>query len=113
MSKVDMQVDIDGTLEYFQSVREEVGDLEEVFKQYGDKVVREAKENAPVRTGALRDSLDYVADKNSVAFVAGVDYASYVELGTSKMDPQPYLFPALVANEKMLEKEIRKAIKNV
>lgn len=55
---------------------------------------------APVRTGALRESIDvrpiqFVGVLHEKARVSpGVSYDIYQELGTYKMPPHPYLKPA-------------------
>ena len=52
-----------------------------------------------VRTGRLRNSLTHAVAMNEKAVYIGsaVEYAAYVELGTSRMRARPYLRPA-VAN---------------
>ena len=51
------------------------------------------------RTGRLRNSLTHSVEMNEKAVYIGsaVEYAAYVELGTSRMRARPYLRPA-VAN---------------
>jgi len=62
-------------------------------------VERGAKMIVPVDTGQLRRSITTeveINDKNIVGRVGtNVKYAPYVELGTRKMSPRPYLRPAL------------------
>ena len=75
-------------------------------KAKAERVCELAKSNAPVDTGALRDS-GHVEEKEKdtiyeVVFDAPVlsgdgSYARYVEEGTSKMTAQPYLRPAILA----------------
>lgn len=50
-----------------------------------------------VRTGRLRNSIAYGVDTNEPAVYIGsnVEYAPYVELGTSKMRARPFLKPAV------------------
>ena len=52
-----------------------------------------------IRTGRLRNSLTHSVEMNEKAVYIGsaVEYAAYVELGTSRMRARPYLRPA-VAN---------------
>lgn len=63
-------------------------------------IERTAKQLAPVNTGALRASIgvEYVGDGRSSVMGAvirpTVDYGEFVEFGTSRMAPQPYLMPA-------------------
>lgn len=66
-----------------------------------------AKEECPVDTGTLRDSISHAVDDNTTIIGTNVEYAPYVELGTSKMDAQPYLRPA-VENHIKEYKEIAK-----
>lgn len=61
---------------------------------------RDAEINAPVDTGALRNSIGTTITGDgrhgSMTAIVGptVNYAVYVELGTSRMGAQPFLFPA-------------------
>lgn len=50
----------------------------------------QARSLVPVDTGRLRDSI--TADEDS--FGSDVDYAAFVEYGTFKDAPQPYMGPA-------------------
>jgi HK97 gp10 family phage protein len=61
----------------------------------------DAKVNAPVDTGALRNSISTdVALGEVITAEIGptVDYGIYVERGTEYMDPEPYLGPAYDAH---------------
>lgn len=55
-----------------------------------------AKQLAPVDTGNLRNSISSSVSLTGLVAEIGptADYAAYVEEGTSKMAPQPYLAPA-------------------
>lgn len=57
-----------------------------------------AKAIVPVRTGNLKNSIqtDFENDLTAVVGTA-VEYAPYVEFGTSKRPPRPYLAPAAEA----------------
>ena len=50
-----------------------------------------------IRTGRLRNSLTHSVEMNEKAVYIGsaVEYAAYVELGTSRMRARPYLRPAV------------------
>ncbi|MGI6756035.1 MAG: HK97-gp10 family putative phage morphogenesis protein [Atopobiaceae bacterium] len=55
-----------------------------------------AKRLCPVDTGRLRNSITHVVNGSDSSVVIGtnVEYAKYVEEGTSRQKPQPYLTPA-------------------
>lgn len=61
-------------------------------------VEESAKERAPVRTGALRDSILTDTDSSGTTIIAEVgptvDYADDAEFGTRNRAAQPYLRPA-------------------
>jgi HK97 gp10 family phage protein len=63
------------------------------------RVERGAKRLCPVDTGRLRASITHSLERDSQGLVAkvgtNVDYAGYVELGTSRAPAQPFLRPAL------------------
>lgn len=54
----------------------------------------DAKNLAPVDTGALRNSISSDVKQLSAEVGPTVNYAPHVELGTYKMTPQPYMGPA-------------------
>lgn len=61
-----------------------------------EAIAEDARRYAPVDTGELRGSIQATPAVDGVGHViATADHASYVELGTYKMDAQPYLRPAL------------------
>lgn len=53
-----------------------------------------AKKKCPVDTGNLRNSITHVYDEDSAYIGTNVEYAPYVEFGTSRMKAQPFLRPA-------------------
>ena len=58
-------------------------------------LLKRAQENAPVRTGELRDSGHI--DGDAVVFSAG--HARFVEFGTSRMAARPFLRRAIDENQ--------------
>lgn len=105
------------------------GNTEEIIKAIAFQVEALAKLYAPVDTGALRASI-YVrfSDSNPETTVTveelpkpssqfgavigpSVEYAIYVEFGTSIMSAQPYLVPALREVERQLEEYFRNIVK--
>ena len=61
------------------------------MKKLKDETVRVAKVLCPVDTGYLRESIEATVD----GVEATADYALFVELGTRKTPPQPFLTPAV------------------
>lgn len=58
-------------------------------------LVAEAKYDAPVDTGFLMGSISATVDGLQAEVGPTAEYGLYQEVGTSRMAPQPYLFPAL------------------
>jgi HK97 gp10 family phage protein len=60
----------------------------------------EAKLRCPVDTGNLRGSRDHKVDESKIGVIVGtnVEYAIFVEKGTSRQTAQPYLTPAVEEN---------------
>ena len=73
-----------------------------------------AKKLAPVDTGNLRNSITHDVDDGEPAAYIGtnVEYSIYVELGTIKMDAQPFLKPAVADHANTYRKIIEKELKN-
>jgi len=72
----------------------------ERLEQLGDMVAERARQRVPVDTGELRNSIDTetVTGKGGapeVRVVASAPHAMYVELGTERSRPRPFLRPAL------------------
>lgn len=73
-----------------------------------------AKKACPVDTGRLRNSITHQVrpSEKSVYIGTNVEYAPYVELGTSRMEPQPFLRPAAADHEgtykKIFESNLKK-----
>jgi HK97 gp10 family phage protein len=66
-----------------------------VLDEAADEVARIGKMLAPFRTGRLKDSIHVVKHGGLLAEVStGTRYAEYVEYGTSKMAPEPFMRPA-------------------
>lgn len=73
-----------------------------------------AKKACPVDTGRLRNSITHQVrpSEKSVYIGTNVEYSAYVELGTSRMKPQPFLRPAAADHEgtyrKIFENNLKK-----
>ena len=72
-----------------------------------------AKKDCPVDTGRLRNSITNAVALNEQAVYIGtnVEYAAYVELGTSRMKPRPYLKPAATEHSDEYKKLAENALK--
>lgn len=62
-----------------------------------------ASENAPVDTGRLSASIANEVFDDYALIGTNVEYAPYVELGTSRQEAQPYLRPALDNNRNKIK----------
>ena len=60
----------------------------------GMRAETHAKHKCPVDTGRLRNSITHVVDAEAAYVGTNVEYAPYVELGTSRMRARPFLKPA-------------------
>lgn len=101
-------------LESLQKKLEKLANPEEVVNKALEKgcqlVENSAKDNCPVDTGQLRASITHEVSNLQGVVGTNVEYASYVEFGTSKQRPQPYLFPALATNREEIIELISNAI---
>ena len=68
---------------------------ERILEEWGLFAEGEAKLYCPIDTGRLRNSISHDHDDSTMVVGTNVEYAPYVELGTSRMDPQPFLAPAI------------------
>lgn len=83
----------------------------------GDFVTDEAKVRCPVLTGNLRGSInpalfsDIATKEMGVRIGTPIEYAPYVEYGTSKQSAQPFLRPAVLDNLDRIDKLFAKALR--
>lgn len=71
-----------------------------------------AAKECPVDTGNLRGSITYEVDTadNAVYIGTNVEYAPYVELGTSRQKAQPFLRPAASEHGAQYRQVLKKAL---
>lgn len=67
---------------------------ETVVRKTGFDVVAHAQAIVPVDTGALKSSIGVDFDEHGFEAGPTQEYGHYVEYGTSRMSPQPYMRPA-------------------
>lgn len=84
------------TLFFAQAVK---FDAHEILKDHGSRLHRRAVRNAVFTrgysTGATRQSIHLTVGSDEAKVKTGTDYSGYVEVGTRKMEAQPYMGPAL------------------
>ncbi len=97
----------DNTEEVSLAIRQAI---RSALREIGERAVRYATDIVPVRTGNLRSSIAYDADDRQVIIGSDVTYAMYVEEGTSRMRPRPYLRPAIVSHLEEYREIIREAM---
>jgi HK97 gp10 family phage protein len=72
--------------------------LNKIYDKYlnkvGKKIKLDAQHRCPIRTGTLRDSINYEVNDKELTISANTNYAIFVELGTRKQQAQPFLKPA-------------------
>lgn len=85
-------IDVSDVTEFANRLSTPVEIVEEPWRdEWSHKVADEMRQNAPVDTGRLRDSIQVTDDGVEV----GVEYGGYVEYGTADTAPQPFAVPAV------------------
>lgn len=109
-----MEIKIVGVEEFTQYIGEQLdkkGDMSQLMQKYGSKLEQKAKSNAQFRghyvgkkkkkfvkpTGATRQSITLTTTGTEAKVSAETEYSGYLELGTRKMEAQPFMKPALDA----------------
>ena len=111
--------DVSGLLEIREDNARQIADaidqaLAKALEEVGLVAEGYAKNACPVDTGRLRNSITHQVrpSEKSVYIGTNVEYAPYVELGTSRMKSQPFLRPAAADHEgtykKIFESELKK-----
>ena len=90
MATVDVQI-TDNSEQVLEAL---AAALERGLEAIGLTAESHAKELCPVDTGRLRNSITHVVQDEEVYIGTNVEYAPYVELGTSRMKARPFLKPA-------------------
>lgn len=70
--------------------------INKALELIGQRAERHAKiDYVPVDTGRLKGSISHASDGEWAYIGTNVEYAPYVEMGTSRQRAQPYLRPAI------------------
>jgi HK97 gp10 family phage protein len=93
-----------------EAVREQKVVLSALVRRAAFEIEARAKVLAPVLTGNLRNSIqtDVESDGLTAHVGTGVEYAAYVEFGTRRMAPRPYLAPAAEAVRAQIGRLVRR-----
>jgi HK97 gp10 family phage protein len=78
------------------------------------QVEGEAKNLAPVATGALKNSLNTQKQSEAHYTVSdGVEYGIYQELGTGKMSAHPFMIPAVEKARKYIKDFVKRELDKI
>lgn len=93
--------------------RMDLNAVKTVVRKNGADMQVKSQRNAPVDTGNLKRSIDLEISPNGLKATVEpkAEYAAYVELGTRKMEAQPYLKPAFEEQKKQFEKDLQKLVR--
>lgn len=86
--EVTLTANTDRVMEDFEAA------CERALTRIGMQAETFAKEKCPVDTGNLRNSISNKVNDKSAFVGTNVEYAPYVELGTSRAKAQPFIKPA-------------------
>lgn len=102
-------VNEDNTEEASQGI---VRAIDRALEEIGLAAEGYAKRACPVDTGNLRASITHEVDAgdNAVYIGTNVEYAPYVELGTSRQKAQPFLRPAASEHGAQYRQVLKKAL---
>jgi HK97 gp10 family phage protein len=104
-------INLDKTIKKFGKL--EGIDLMPEIKEATRKVQRTAKDLVPVDTGTLKRSIKtkmYSKQQSGVVYSI-LEYAPYVEFGTSKQKAQPFMIPAMNINRAGINQSMKKYLK--
>lgn len=108
-----MAKDIKALNSWFDRLIDEAPELmENIVTETALRVDREAKKRCPVDTGNLRASISMDVKGIEAEVGTNVEYAPYIEYGTSRQKAQPFMTPARQKVENELNKIIVREVKN-
>lgn len=109
-----MAIDVkitDNSGEFLKALPEQI---EQALIAIGLTAESYAKKDCPVDTGRLRNSITNAVrtDEKAVYIGSNVEYAAFVELGTSRMKARPYLKPAATEHNAEYKSLAEQALKS-
>lgn len=111
-----MKLEVTGLDELLADIERARADLvsdeifEEAARTHRMVLVPAAKQEAPVVSGELRDSITSTIADGTLTLTASADHADYVHDGTSKQTANPFLDRAVRRTADDLEKRIATAV---
>jgi len=118
-----VRVSVEGADEIVRTLKE-MGEaasavLEKGAKAGGEIALKYARDNCPVDTGALKNSLALSVDKTTeekstvkVDYDKSLYYGTFVELGTKHNKANPFLRNAIDSNQKEINEVIAQTVSN-
>lgn len=91
MSDIEFELTVDNSDLLLRLMKES---CQKALEAVGLQAEGHAKKKCPVDTGRLRNSITHTTDEEAAYIGTNVEYAGYVEYGTSRMKAQPYIRPA-------------------
>lgn len=90
-------------------------DVKQIVKETGYQIEADAKLLSPYETGHLRRSIstEVSTDGMSAEIGTNVEYAPFVEFGTSKQSAQAFLTPAFLKHEDSFIKKMEQMAKGL
>ena len=85
--------------------------VEIALEKIGLRAETHAKKYCPVDTGRLRNSISHTQSGDTEYIGTNVEYAPYVEFGTSTQKAQPYLKPAVTNHVEEYKKIVKSTLK--
>ena len=120
MLKMSLIVKVSGLNELLASLKN-LSELKPVLgdinNEVAQRLVQKMKSKVRVRTGALRDSIKAGDPEDDTLTFSMLHYGLYLELGTSRMPPYPFIQPSIeevkaempeIAREQLLMKPLKK-----
>jgi HK97 gp10 family phage protein len=109
-------LEVTGIQETFKSIDKTIAqyekDVDETFKKAGKLWEKTAKSRARVRTGRMKNSIQYI-HTSELGITGGlgivpVYYAKWIEFGTRRNKAYPFVLPAFEIAKRYLWTELRK-----
>lgn len=107
--RVDMHVDV-GKLAFNSANVKAVSALDKAIRETAYAIEAKSKGVCPVDTGNLRGSISTTCGFMNAEVGPTAEYGHFVEYGTSRMRPQPYMGPAADAEFPQLEARVNRLL---